>query len=222
MVIAVAGSGGKTTLIKKLARKYRLEGKKVLVTTTTHMFVEEDTLLTDDPIEIIEKLESVGYVMAGLLEDNCTQNTAQNITSTDSFHQDVKPLQKIKSLSSNTYEKVCPHADIVLVEADGSKRMPLKYPNSQEPVIPDNTDEIIVVTSLLAVGKPAKEVCHRLELVKKCLGIEDETLITEEHILKLLEDGYVKPLKSRYPYMDLSLYFVSENHSKMTKYSEAI
>ena len=29
MIIAVVGSGGKTTLIKKLAEKYRAEGKTV-------------------------------------------------------------------------------------------------------------------------------------------------------------------------------------------------
>ena len=33
MVIAVVGSGGKTTRIHKLKEKYRSEGKKVLVTT---------------------------------------------------------------------------------------------------------------------------------------------------------------------------------------------
>ena len=33
---------GKTTLIKKLAARYRSEGKTVLVTTTTHMFIEEE------------------------------------------------------------------------------------------------------------------------------------------------------------------------------------
>ena len=38
MIIAVVGSGGKTTLIKQLASRYRREGKTVLVTTTTHMF----------------------------------------------------------------------------------------------------------------------------------------------------------------------------------------
>ena len=39
MIIAVVGSGGKTTLIKKLAEQYRAQGKKVFVTTTTHMFI---------------------------------------------------------------------------------------------------------------------------------------------------------------------------------------
>ena len=46
MIISVVGSGGKTTLIKKLAKQYREEGKTVLVTTSTHMFIEEQTLCT--------------------------------------------------------------------------------------------------------------------------------------------------------------------------------
>ena len=37
MIIAVAGSGGKTTRVHKLAQYYRSLGKKVFVTTTTHM-----------------------------------------------------------------------------------------------------------------------------------------------------------------------------------------
>ena len=40
MIISVVGSGGKTTLIKELAKRYRKENKTVFVTTSTHMFVE--------------------------------------------------------------------------------------------------------------------------------------------------------------------------------------
>ncbi len=191
MVIAVVGSGGKTTLIKKLAEEYRLEGKKVVITTTTHMFVEEDTLLTDDADEIIEMLNKKGYVMTGTLS--------------------VTNSRKFTALSTASYQKVCAHADVVLVEADGSKHMPLKYPASHEPVIPDNTDEIIVVTGLWAIDKPAKEVCHRLELVKKCLGIDDNTLITKEHILTLLEEGYRKPLSRLYPQVKLTIHPVHDS-----------
>ena len=49
MIIAVVGAGGKTTLIKKLAKQYREQGKKVFVTTSTHMFRETDPLLSDEP-----------------------------------------------------------------------------------------------------------------------------------------------------------------------------
>ena len=176
MIIAVVGSGGKTTLLKKLAAQYREDGKTVFVTTTTHMFMEEDTLLTDDADVIIHRLKEKGYVMAGIPEG-----------------------EKIKALSRQTYDTVCSFADIVLVEADGSKGLPLKYPNASEPVIPENTDEIIVVCGLNAIGQPAKNVCHRLELVKSCLDIQDDTEMTASHVQKLVTDGYLKPLRAAYP-----------------------
>ena len=176
MIIAVVGAGGKTSLIKELAAQYRAEEKKVFVTTSTHMFIEEHTLCTDDAECILGELGEKGFVMAGIQEG-----------------------EKIKSLSRETYEKVCRHADVVLVEADGSKHMPFKYPDETEPVIPENADEIFVVCGLHGIGKKAKDCCHRLELVKCCLGIEDDTLITPSHVQQLLEKGYLKPLREKYP-----------------------
>jgi xanthine dehydrogenase accessory factor len=120
MIKAIVGSGGKTTLLKTLAQQYRRQGKTVFATTTTHMFIEEDTLLTDDAETILKVLKETGYAMAGIREGI-----------------------KFKALSAETYAAVCAYADVVLVEADGSKHMPLKYPNSTEPVIPDNAEEIV-------------------------------------------------------------------------------
>ena len=176
MIIAIVGSGGKTTLLKNLAQAYRAEGKRVFATTSTHMFIEEGMLLTDDADTIIAALRKDGLVMAGIAEG-----------------------QKIRALSQETFDAVCPHADVVLVEADGSKQLPLKFPDTEEPVIPPDTDEIIVVCGLHAIGQKAKDVCHRLELAKTCLQIEDETSITAAHVQKLVEEGYVRPLKAAYP-----------------------
>ena len=66
MIHVFVGAGGKSSLIRKLANQYRAEGKKVFVTTTTHMFIEEDTILSDDAEEIIRK--EVGLVFATVLE----------------------------------------------------------------------------------------------------------------------------------------------------------
>ena len=182
MIIAVVGSGGKTTLIKKLASQYRSEGKTVLITTTTHMFLEADTLLRDDAVAIVGVLKETGYAMAGLPDG-----------------------EKIKPLSKETFHAVCACADVVLVEADGSRRVPLKYPNATEPVIPENTEEILVVCGLNAIGQKAKDVCHRLELVKECLGIDDDTVITPAHVQKLVTEGYLKPLRAAYPTVKISV-----------------
>ncbi len=176
MIQAFVGAGGKTSLIKKYTRAYRAQGKKVFVTTSTRMFIEEDTLLTDDSNEIIRTLEEKGYAMAGIPEG-----------------------QKIKALSRETYLQVCEKADVVLIEADGSKHMPIKFPNEKEPVIYKNVEEIIVVCGLHALGERAKEVSHRWELVKTCLGISENTVIEASHIQKLVRKGYMEPLKEKYP-----------------------
>lgn len=199
MVISYVGSGGKTTLIHRHADELRRQGKKVLVTTSTHMFVENDTLLTDDAQMIIHHLNENGYVMAG-----------------------IPCGEKIGPLSRETYLSVCKHADAVLVEADGSKRMPLKFPAAHEPVIYENTDEIIVVCGLAAIGKAAKDVCHRLELVKMCLGIDDDTVITQDHVIRLLQEGYLKPLQKQYPGMCLRVHPVHDETPEMMAFSDKI
>lgn len=185
LVIAVVGSGGKTTKIHQLTEQYRKEGKKVLVTTTTHMYREEGCILSGNVEEIIQQLNVCGYCMAGM---------------------PAEP-EKMKMLPLDVYEEICKYADIVLVEADGSKGMPVKFPASHEPVIPENVDEIYIVTGLCAVGKPLKEVCHRKELVQECLGVSEETALTEEHLRKLLQKGYLEPLKTQYPKTKLSVWF---------------
>ena len=187
MVIAYVGSGGKTSLIKRHAEECRRRGLKVLITTSTHMYMEEDTLASDDVWEIIRHMEEAGYVMAGIA---CGD--------------------KIGALSPATYCSVCAHADVVLLEADGSRQLPLKLPNENEPVIYDNVDEIIVVCGLWALGKAAGEVCHRIDLVKKFLGISDETIIQQEHIYKLVMEGYIHPLRKKYPSAKIS---VHANHN---------
>lgn len=182
MIYAVVGAGGKTSLIHEMAAKFRAEGKSVFVTTTTHMFLEEHTLCTDDAATITSRLQETGFVMAGIPEGI-----------------------KIKSLSAETYEAVCRQADVVLVEADGSKCLPFKFPNATEPVIPANADEILVVCGIHALGQKAKDCCHRLNLVMECLGIQEDTILTPAHAQQLAMEGYVKPLREKYPNKKITL-----------------
>ena len=54
-------------------------------------------------------------------------------------------------------------ADVVLIEADGSRRMPLKWPAPWEPVVPDYTDFTVYVAGLSAIGKKTSEVVYRAD-----------------------------------------------------------
>ena len=183
MVIAVVGAGGKTSYIHSAAETYLREGKKVLVTTTTHMYAEKDTVITDDPAVITDELSRKSYCMAGV----------------------KGPEGKIVPLSGETYEAVCKAADIVLVEADGSKQLPLKYPAEWEPVIPDNTDKIIIIMGLHGIGKKCSESVHRCELACTNIGITPDTVIEPYHIREIIRKGYLKPLRKRYPGTDIEI-----------------
>lgn len=184
MKIAYVGSGGKTTKIHQDAKMYLAQGKTCLVTTSTHMFIEEDSIVGDDPTPIIEALQTNGYAMAG----------------------SPSKEGKIQALPPQVYEEVCAKADVVLIEADGSKQLPLKLCNAYEPVIDEYVDEIVVVIGLSALGKKAKDVCHRLELVKDFLDISDDTIITSYHIERLLWEGYIEPLQKQYPHKKIIPY----------------
>ena len=39
---------------------------------------------------------------------------------------------------------------------------------------------------------------YRPELVMACLGVSEETVMTPEHIVKLVREGYLRPLERRY------------------------
>ena len=175
MIRAIVGSGGKTSFIKKMAAEYRKQGRKVFVTTSTHMFVEKDTLATENVDNILKELQTRGYVMAG-----------------------TPCGEKIRALPYEVYEEVCKYADEVLIEADGSKHLPLKFPNKNEPVIYENVEEIIVVCGLHGLEKPASEVVHRLELAKIEMQIEDDEIIKASHVQELLKKGYLEPLREKY------------------------
>ena len=54
-------------------------------------------------------------------------------------------------------------ADVVLIEADGSRRMPLKWPAPWEPVVPDYTDFTVCVAGLSAIGKKTSDVVYRAD-----------------------------------------------------------
>lgn len=176
MIYAIVGAGGKTGLLKEMADRFRRDSKSVFITTTTHMLIEEDTLLTDDTQVILNSLRETGYAFAGVPEG-----------------------VKIRALPEPVYAAVCQAADAVLVEADGSNHMPLKYPNASEPVIPDNADEILVVCGLHGLDKTVRDSCHRPELVTQHLQIPEDTLITPHHIYRLVMEGYVRPLREKYP-----------------------
>src|SRR5699024_1240057 len=112
---AVVGSGGKTSLIAALARE--LPGT-VIVATSTHIFPAAGLPLVT---ERVAKLPSPNICMG-------TPTGEGKLTAP------MQPWAELIAL-----------ADYVLLEADGSKRLPLKAHLPHEPLIPAEANQVISV-----------------------------------------------------------------------------
>ena len=91
-----------------------------------------------------------------------------------------------KLSGAGTPEELRRAADVVLVEADGAKRLPLKAPAEYEPVIPPCADAVAAVAGMDAVGQAVGAVCHRPERVCALLGAGAEHVLTPEDVALLL------------------------------------
>lgn len=198
-VISFVGAGGKTTCMLELARSLAKQGKKVLVTTTTHMEhpvrIGEIGCVDASGAEILEELEKRGWVIAG---------------------SKAKHPEKITGLPASVWEQVRAHTDCILVEADGAKRFPVKVPGAKEPVIPEECTHIFLVAGASALGRPLEEICFRLKKAEAILQKQEKfnfsgnlgkQTMTEQLLGILLEKGYVEPLRTEFPKAKLAVIF---------------
>lgn len=167
-VISFVGAGGKTTLMYTFAEQYRRKGYRVLVTTTTHILKPEKAIYAENTEEV-EKLWEQGKIAVVGEQEPLQKNP-----------------QKLRSPEEGWLRQLICMADAVLVEADGAKRMPCKVPNDTEPVLLPESDIVVGVMGLDAVGQTLKKACFRLEEAVKLLGEKEEFVITEEAAAQIL------------------------------------
>ncbi len=176
--ICAVGAGGKTSLLHRLAEEYRAQGRKVLLTTTTKMYLPKKYAALDRSAEeILTCLEQDSFVTAGTTVSE----------------------EKMGPLPLEIWKDVVRGADVVLVEADGSRRLPLKVPGAGEPVLPAECDFLIAVEGLSGIGQPLEQVCHRLEQATKLLGCPGTQTVTEKMVAQLARKGYQRFLDERIP-----------------------
>ena len=165
-VIAVVGGGGKTSLIFRLTEELVSLGKKVIVTTTTHMACEENHPFAKDGCldMLASQLSLHGYVVAAGYDEK---------------------KQKLCSLTEGKLNELSNFCDILLVEADGAHRRPLKVPEEWEPVIPSSAKLVIGVAGLDSIGKPIQETSHRVERTAHFLKKSMDAPVTEEDVAQI-------------------------------------
>lgn len=161
-VTAIIGSGGKTTLLRTLSGE--LPGR-VLLCTSTHFqgYADLPTVLDPTAADLRKALAAHPIVCAA----------------------GRSPTGKLVDCGL-PYETLADLADFVLVEADGSRRRPLKAHAFHEPVIPPCTRQVICVVGLSGLHRPVSEVVHRPELFCPLVGCTPEDEATPERVARAL------------------------------------
>ena len=178
-VVAFVGAGGKTTAMFRLARELEGRGRTVLVTTTTHLF---------DPRRDPEG--TVGRVVfRPEMELPCTSDAGLETEPgiTPLLSREADEPGKVKGIHPSWVPALRRSWDFVLVEADGSRRLPLKAPGDYEPVLPPGADLVVGVVGLDALGRPMDgRTVHRPERFAVVTGCEPGSPIAWAHLLALV------------------------------------
>lgn len=175
-IISFVGGGGKTTSIYTLAKELSKLGKKIVVTTTTHMHMPEDFIdFKGNVNEIIERFKSENLITVGIKDKD----------------------GKIVGDGEKIAEKLINLCDFLLIEADGARMHPLKVPANYEPVILKNTTMVVGVAGIDSLFKSINKICHRPEQVCKVLSKNYNHKINTKDIANILgsEEGQRKNVK---------------------------
>lgn len=172
-IISVIGGGGKSTLLQKLGAELVKKKLKVILTTTTKMQWAPNVglVLTKgnqnfDP-ELKVMLEEQGIVLV----------------ASDYY----KSREKLIGVHYQFLNKLKRRADVVIVEADGSRQRSLKTHKEDEPVISSKTKAAIIICGADVVGEPLTEkIVHRAKLFAQKWNLPMGTTLTPEIIAKEL------------------------------------
>ncbi len=202
-VVTLVGAGGKTSALFRLADEAVAGGRRVVTTTTTHIFasqaeqaqarlkVKPDRTDAVDWAALEAQLARHGHCLIWSPTDSRTAGAGGKPTTaspTRSKRQGLPP-EIVDALAARAGDLgIC----LIAIEGDGSRRRPVKAPASHEPVIPDCTTHLVAVAGLDGLGLPLDEpYVHRPEQVRALLQEEDaSTRLTPGMLGRLLVEPY--------------------------------
>ncbi|MEA3409284.1 MAG: selenium cofactor biosynthesis protein YqeC [Candidatus Eisenbacteria bacterium] len=174
-LVALVGGGGKTGAMLTLSRELADRGWRVLASTTTRVgqsvatSMPVLTMMGDEPPEELARAMSESghaFLSGGLGNDG-------KLLGVDPWILTTVRDRRI--------------ADVVLVEADGARQLPLKAPAEHEPLLPRGVDLVLPVAGLDALGRPiGPGHVHRPELLRQ---LTDSDVVTPAVIADVLVSG---------------------------------
>jgi probable selenium-dependent hydroxylase accessory protein YqeC len=177
-VIAFVGAGGKTSALFRLATALEGQGRHVLLTSTTHLL---------DPRGEPAR-PAFHLILRPDLEDSNSSVPLPEARPglTVLLSREAEPVGKLKGIHPSWISALRRSWDLILVEADGSKRLPVKAPAPHEPVIPPGTDLVVGVVGLDCLDRPMDSLTvHRPERFGAVTGCAPGDPILWEHLVAL-------------------------------------
>lgn len=166
-VISLVGAGGKTSLMYRLAEKSSKGKKRVLVSTTTHIAEPESHFAMGEE-EVLRLWRERTYAVIGKRV----------------------PGGKLSMPPAGILKGLMEKADLVFLEADGSRQFPCKVPGEQEPVILEESSLIIAVMGMSCLGKRMGECCFRMEQAQRHFGVSPDRAMSEELAVSILSSDF--------------------------------
>ena len=161
-IVSLVGGGGKTTLLYQMSAHCARKGWRVLASTTTHIRCPQDGHWAPDAYRRDALWAAGTYAVAG------------------------KPAAQNKLTQPACLEEWMQAAEAVFLEADGAKGLPCKAPAAHEPVLLPQSDILLAVAGLSALGRPLEQVCFRAPLAAALLGVAPDARLTPALLAQLL------------------------------------
>jgi probable selenium-dependent hydroxylase accessory protein YqeC len=175
--ISLAGAGGKTTLMFRLAKELFLAGKKVVTTTTTKILEPASGETVSLFINLDEgKLKQ--FVHKHLDEYKHITIARERLGS-----------GKLKGVSSDLVNELWSSnkIDYIIIETDGAAGRPVKAPREGEPVIPSSTTLVVAILGVDGVEMEINEEnIFQAKRVSKLTGIPMGKKMTDEAMAVLV------------------------------------
>lgn len=177
-VVTLVGGGGKTTVMFRLAEELTAMGLTVISTMTTKIFVGQ---MERAPAGVLLRED-------GALPDDLPALLAE--------HRHVlvggrigPDREKVEGVPPGIVDRLAAArlAGVIVVEGDGSRRLPFKAPAEHEPVVPASTTVLVPLAGLDALGRPLDaEHVHRPQLIAGVAGARPGAPITPEILAQVL------------------------------------
>jgi probable selenium-dependent hydroxylase accessory protein YqeC len=177
-VAAFVGAGGKSGAILAVSGGLTEEGMKVLVAPTTKMLSSE--------------ADSIGPLVTSEDAGDLRAKTERALSEAPAVVVGSGMLSKnrVGGVDPEWVADLASLADVVLVEADGSRRRPIKGTAVHEPAIPDAATLVVAVGNVHALGTPVdEEHVHRPEIFSDLTGIGQGQSITPRAFAIALSQG---------------------------------